>query len=347
MIAKIIVDIASSAIDKIFDYILTEPLPVGTRVMVPFGGRKIEGYIISITETSEVDETKLKSVISALDPFPVITEEQLRLAEFMKKRFHIGYCDAIRLFLPPELRSGRVSEIFTEIVTLQDEEKAKNFLQTLRKNANKQKEATNYLLLNKSAKRISLNKMFGSVVINKLKSAGIIDITQEKKRRVPYQISEDEKKEITLTPLQENAVKSVMLNPTGFFLLHGITGSGKTEVYMNIISENLRKGKTAIMLVPEISLTPQVLLNFRRRFGDKVAIIHSGLSAGERFDEWQRILFGEAKIVVGARSAIFMPLKNIGVIVIDEEHEQSYNSENHPRPFQGRDINAGYGCRHR
>ena len=199
MIAKIIVDIASSAIDKIFDYILTEPLPVGTRVMVPFGGRKIEGYIISITETSEVDETKLKSVISALDPFPVITEEQLRLAEFMKKRFHIGYCDAIRLFLPPELRSGRVSEIFTEIVSLQDEEKAKDFLQTLRKNANKQKEATNYLLLNKSAKRISLNKMFGSVVINKLKSAGIIDITQEKKRRVPYQISEDEKKEITLT----------------------------------------------------------------------------------------------------------------------------------------------------
>lgn len=331
MIAKIIVDIASSNVDKIFDYILVEPLPVGTRVMVPFGGRKLEGYIIALSETSEVDETKLKPVLSALDPFPVITEEQLLLAEFMKKRFHIGYADAIRLFLPPELRSGKVSEVFTEIITLESEEKADEFLNSLKKNAVKQKEALLYLKEKKTGTRTALNKLFGSPVINKFIDAGIVTVSQEKKRRIPYKIEDEDKKEIVLTSLQENAVKSVMLNPTGFFLLHGITGSGKTEVYMNIISENLKNGKTAIMLVPEISLTPQVLLNFRKRFGDEVAIIHSGLSAGERFDEWQRILFGEARIVVGARSAIFMPLKNIGVIVIDEEHEQSYNSESHPR----------------
>ena len=331
MIAKIIVDIASSSVDRIFDYILEEPLPVGSRVMVPFGGRKMEGYIIGLSEKSEVDETKLKSVIAPLDPFPVITEDQLNLAEFMKKRFHIGFADAIRLFLPPELRSGKVSEVFIEIVEVESEEKVNDFISGLRKTAVKQKECALYMLEKKSENKTALNKMFGSAVVSKLIEAGGVRVVEEKKRRIPYVINDDEKKEIKLTPLQENAVKSVRLNPSGFFLLHGITGSGKTEVYMNIISENLKKGKTAIMLVPEISLTPQVLLNFRKRFGDEVAIIHSGLSAGERFDEWQRILFGEAKIVVGARSAIFMPLKNIGVIVIDEEHEQSYNSESHPR----------------
>lgn len=331
MIAKIIVDIASSAVDKIFDYNLTEPLPVGTRVVVPFGGRKLEGYIIGLSETSEIELTKLKSVESALDPFPVITEEQLALAEFMKKRFHIGYSDCIRLFLPPELRSGKVSEVFVEIISLESEKKAEEFSSTIRKSATKQKEAISYILEHKTEKRTILNKLFGSQVIKKLMESGVVSVSQEKKRRVPYVVEEESKKEITLTPLQQNVIKSVKACPERAYLLHGITGSGKTEVYMNLIQDTLNSGKTAIMLVPEISLTPQVLMNFRNRFGDEVAIIHSGLSAGERFDEWQRILLGEAKIVVGARSAIFMPLKNIGVIVIDEEHEQSYNSESHPR----------------
>lgn len=331
MFAKIIVDIASSNIDKIFDYKLYEPLPVGTRVMVPFGNRKMEGYIIGLSETSDLDESKIKAVDAPLDPFPVITEEQLKLAEFMRKRFHIGYADCIRLFLPPELRSGKVSEVFKELVTLKSVEQAEIFKTTLRKTATKQLDAVNYLISKQSVMKTTLNKMFGASAIKKLIEAEIVDVVQQRVHRTPYKIEEGKDKKVTLTPLQDKVIKSVSANRNRAYLLHGITGSGKTEVYMRIISDTLKEGKTAIMLVPEISLTPQVLMNFRNRFGDEVAIIHSGLSAGERFDEWQRILLGEAKIVVGARSAIFMPLKNIGVIVIDEEHEQSYNSESHPR----------------
>ena len=331
MFAKIIVDIASSNIDKIFDYKLNEDLPVGTRVMVPFGNRKMEGYIIALSETTELDESKIKAVEKALDPFPVITAEQLKLAEFMRKRFHIGYADCIRLFLPAELRSGKVGEVFQEIVTILDEQKVELYYNALRKTATKQKETIEYLREKRTEKKSVLNKLFGVSAVKKLIDEQIVSVTQERRRRKPYEIENKNQKQITLTPLQNKVITSINADKNRAYLLHGITGSGKTEVYMQVIKDTLKEGKTAIMLVPEISLTPQVLMNFRNRFGDEVAIIHSGLSAGERFDEWQRILMGEAKIVVGARSAIFMPLSNIGVIVVDEEHEQSYNSESHPR----------------
>lgn len=331
MFAKIIIDISSSSVDKIFDYKLTTPLPVGSRVVVPFGNRKMEGYIIGLSETTDVDESKLKEVQEALDPFPVITPEQLEIAQFMKKRFHIGFADSIRLFLPAELRSGKVGEVFVQVATLGDEEKAREFQNALRKTATKQKEAIDYLLEKKMEYRTELNKRFGGSAINRLVESGVITLSQEKRRRTPYNIDGGVEKHIQLTPTQNKVIQDIKANKNRAYLLHGITGSGKTEVYMQVIKDTLKEGKTAIMLVPEISLTPQVLMNFRNRFGDEVAIIHSGLSAGERFDEWQRILMGEAKIVVGARSAIFMPLTNIGVIVIDEEHEQSYNSESHPR----------------
>ena len=331
MFAKVIVDIASSNVDKIFDYKLNEPLPIGSRVVVPFGNRKMEGYIIGIEETTELEESKVKSIESALDPFPVITSEQLELAKFMKKRFHIGYSDCFRLFLPAELRSGKVGEVFIEVVSLINENSALEYKTKLRKNAVKQAELIDYMINHQTQKRSILNKMFGSSAVKKLIEEGVFSVTQEKRRRKPYKIKESDKKTITLTPLQTKVINTIDANKDRAYLLHGITGSGKTEVYMQVIQATLTQGKTAMMLVPEISLTPQVLMNFRNRFGDEVAIIHSGLSAGERFDEWQRILMGEAKIVVGARSAIFMPLSNIGVIVIDEEHEQSYNSESHPR----------------
>lgn len=331
MFAKIIVDISSSSVDKIFDYKLNDPLPIGTRVVVPFGNRKMEGYIIDISETSDLDEKKIKAIEGVLDPFPVITAEQIKIAQFMKKRFHIGFADSIRLFLPAELRSGKVGEVFVQVASISSEEKAREFQSTIRKNAIRQSEAIVYMLEHKIEHRTVLNKMFGPSAINKLIDAEVLILSQEKRRRTPYKIDSGQEKKIVLTPTQTKVIQDIKANKNQSYLLHGITGSGKTEVYMQVISDTLKNGKTAMMLVPEISLTPQVLMNFRNRFGDEVAIIHSGLSAGERFDEWQRILMGEAKIVVGARSAIFMPLSNIGVIVIDEEHEQSYNSESHPR----------------
>lgn len=331
MFAKVIVDIASSNVDKIFDYKLTEPLPIGSRVLVPFGNRKIEGYIIDIVPTSDYDESKIKPIICAIDGFAVITAEQLKLAEFMKKRFHIGFADCIRLFLPPELRSGKVSEVFSEIIDVEDSVKLIEFKETIRKNAVKLAGLVDYLLENNSASKTELNKEFGSEPVRKLLNLGLVKSSFVRKNRTPYNVNLVAKKDIKLTNLQNSVINTIEADKNKSYLLHGITGSGKTEVYMRVIENSINEGKTAIMLVPEISLTPQVLSNFRNRFGDKVAIIHSGLSAGERFDEWQRILFGEAKIVVGARSAIFMPLSNIGVIVIDEEHEQSYASESHPR----------------
>lgn len=332
MFAKVIVDIATSNVDKIFDYKLEQDIEVGSRVLVPFGNRKIEGYIIGLSETTELDEAKVKSIISPLDEFPVVTKEQLELAVFMKKRFHIGWADSIRLFLPPELRSGKVKEILKPILSLTDLNKATNYKNSLRKNAVKLIGLIEYLEKNEKEFQDKLNKEFGPSCTTKLRKDGIVSVSYVSVKRSPYKGSlAGNKKEITLTDKQNYVINSVLLNRNNSYLLHGITGSGKTEIYMNIIAKNIELGKTAIMLVPEISLTPQVLDNFRQRFGDQVALIHSGLSAGERFDEWKRLLTGEAKIVVGARSAIFMPLKNVGVIIIDEEHEQSYNSENHPR----------------
>lgn len=333
MFAQVIVDIATSNVDKIFDYKLNEPISVGSRVLVPFGNRKIEGYIISTSETTTYDEEKIKDVIKPLDAMPVITEEQLELAKFMSARFYIGYADCFRLFLPPELRSGKVNDIFKSICVITNKIKAEEYLKNLTKQAKKQAELINLLLeSSEGLEQAELNKLYSASVIKKLKDEKIVEVKLQQVRRSPYKdLETTENNSVVLTPLQNKVVNAIKSNPNSSFLLHGITGSGKTEVYMNIIEDTINNGKTAIMLVPEISLTPQVLFNFRKRFGDSVALLHSGLSTGERFDEWKRILLGEAKIVVGARSAIFCPIRNLGVIVIDEEHEQTYNSESHPR----------------
>ena len=173
-----------------------------------------------------------------------------------------------------------------------------------------------------------MSEKFGYAPLAVLVKSGTVQVEEEQQNRTPA-VDRIENQKRTLTPLQQRAVDTITENKT--YLLHGVTGSGKTEVYMNLIERQLDQGKTALMLVPEISLTPQVLANFKARFGDKVALIHSGLSAGERFDEWKRIFFGQARVVVGARSAIFTPIENLGVIIIDEEHEQSYVSESNPR----------------
>ena len=180
----------------------------------------------------------------------------------------------------------------------------------------------------KQEKASVLRELFGYSALKALIEKGVVEVVKTQINRTPCVLDAAYKK-INLNSLQQNAIKQICGNDT--YLLHGVTGSGKTEVYMNLISKALQEGKSAIMLVPEISLTPQVLSNFKARFGDNVAILHSGLSAGERFDEWKRIFLGEAKVVVGARSAVFAPVQNIGIIIIDEEHEQSYISESNPR----------------
>ncbi len=332
MFAKVIVDIASSLVDKVFDYSFDEQnnYQTGMRVLVPFGNRVMEGYIIEISETCNYEASKVKPIIRPLENFPVILPDQLKIAAFMKTKYNIGMCDALRLFLPAEMRSGKVKELEEIELYLLDKDKATAYLSELRKNSLKQEAAILFMLEHGSFSQAELNKKFGNSAINKLKEKEILLSRIKSVRRIPLKDTALLSKSVTLTNAQSKA-KETILNKPYKYLLHGVTGSGKTEVYMSTIEDVINNNKTAIMLVPEISLTPQVLGNFRARFGDNVALLHSGLSAGERFDEWKRILMGEAKIVVGARSAIFAPLKNIGLIVIDEEHDGSYVSESNPR----------------
>lgn len=327
MIAEVIVDINSSEVDKIFDYKITNypNLTKGYRVEVPFGNRKIDGYVINIKEKSDYQEEKLKEVIKPLSTIPEILPEMFEIAKFMQEKFNTKLVDALRLFIPSELRNNRVSILTEKFIVLNLE----NFNAKEIKNQ-KQLELIEYLKNNKISLKDATEK-FGSYSINKLEKLNIIKKVNIEKNRKPNQIVNIEKKNIIHTTLQENVLNTLKQNKNDSYLLHGVTGSGKTEVYLSYIENIINSGKTAIMLVPEISLTPQMFTNFTTRFGDKVAILHSGLSAGERYDEWRRLIEGKAKIVVGARSAIFAPLKNIGVIIIDEEHESSFISESNPR----------------
>ena len=324
MIARVVIDQDAKALDREFDYLIPEDmnLSLGERVMVPFGARTLQGFVVEINETSSYDATKLKSVISRIDEFAVIKPEMLALMKYMADKMHLKLASILRLFLPSEMRTGKVKELVIKYVKLSE-----NF-ELPSKNAKKQLEIVEYLQQNGVSKFSDISNQFGYSALSNLVKKGIVTVFfEEHKREIDYDKIEENKK--TLTPLQQRAVDTISENKT--YLLHGVTGSGKTEVYMNLIDKQLKAGKTALMLVPEISLTPQVLANFKARFGEAVALIHSGLSAGERFDEWRRIFFGEARVVVGARSAIFTPIENLGIIIIDEEHEQSYISESNPR----------------
>ncbi len=322
--AKVIIDQDAKALDREFVYVIPDDLEVtfGERVIVPFGGRVLEGFVVDITDKTDYDISKIKSIIRTVDGFAVIKKEMLSLMHYMADNLHLKLASILRLFLPSEMRTGKVKELKVRYVKLKSEDV------TLPKNARKQAEILEFLKNNKVAKFSEVSAEFGYAPLSSLVKKGEIEVFfEEKKREVDYDKLDLKKRE--LTPLQQRAVDTIKENKT--YLLHGVTGSGKTEVYMNLIERELEKGKTALMLVPEISLTPQVLANFKARFGEAVALIHSGLSAGERFDEWRRIFFGEARVVVGARSAIFSPIENLGIIIIDEEHEQSYISESNPR----------------
>ena len=326
MFAKIIIDQDVKAINQIFEYSVPEKLTlqVGMRVFVPFGKRILQGYVVGLSENCSYDKTKLKSVVSALEDFSAIKPEMLQLMGFMAKKNHLTMASTLRLFLPSQMREGKVREIYETFYSLADEQFQP------KKNAQKQAEMIEFLKSNGKSSSSELGNRFGYATIKTLFEKDVITKQKEKIERKPFVLSKQDKR-VELNLMQKNAIETI--NGEKIFLLHGVTGSGKTEVYMHLIERELSKGKNALLLVPEISLTPQIMSNFKARFGDFVAMLHSGLSAGERFDEWKRIFSGQARIVVGARSAVFAPIENLGVIIIDEEHEQSYISESNPRYF--------------
>ncbi len=326
MIAEVIVDIAVSETDRIFDYLCDENTIVGSRVLAPFGGKTLPGFVMRVKETSSYPVEKLKKVIPCEDELPALNSECLDLAEKIAKRYRVPKALALRLFLPTQMRAGKIREL------------TRNYARLLlplaeckiSKSAKNQLGAAAYLAEHGKTECPYLNGEFPGAV-NALQKKGYVEITKERILRDPYKQVEGEKLTRTLTPDQRRAVDTVNGDARTVQLIHGVTGSGKTEIYLSLIAEQLRKGRSSIFLVPEISLTPQMLAQLRARFGKNAAILHSKLSHGERFDEWWRLRTGEAKIAVGPRSAIFAPLENLGIIIIDEEHDGSYCSESAPR----------------
>ncbi len=347
MIAEVIVDIAHSEVDKIFDYICTEEVSVGCRVVVPFGNVKIEGIVIGLKDKSEYSKS-LKPLLRVIDDVPAITKECLDLMRFMCAKYHIPCALALRQFLPTEMRKGKVREKLIKTCKLNLDIPATEMLSSVRKNAKSMIAAINFMSDGKTAKIADLNSDFGNSSISKLVNLGYLVTEEVRLNRSPYGALEGSKKSVTLVPTQLDAIRSIESTDKTVTLLHGVTGSGKTEVYLRLIKKAVDEGKTAILLVPEISLTPQMLRQLRAEFDNDAAILHSGLSAGEKFDEWWRLRSGEAKVAVGARSAVFAPLENVGVIIIDEEHDGSYVSESSPR-YDTKDIalfRANYnGCK--
>lgn len=332
MVVGVLVQLSSQNIDKIFDYIvpndLESSIKVGIRVLVPFGRQTLEGFVLEIKDNSDRD---LKEIYSILDRDIVLNDELLLLGKQIQKCTLSTLISAYQVMLPKALKAKAgvlVSKKYQTFYELTD----KSYLAS----STAQEKILKLFSDKKTISRKELLAISSSALSTLIEKKVLSEIKKED-YRIKYEVNKDKKK--VLTPSQQKVVNSVLENQQNApFLLFGVTGSGKTEVYMQIIEEVLKRGETAIMLVPEISLTPQMVEQFSNRFGNQVAALHSALSEGEKYDEWRRIARGEASIVIGARSAIFAPLKNIGIIIMDEEHSDSYKQGDKSPRYHARDI---------
>ncbi|GGH69269.1 primosomal protein N' [Compostibacillus humi] len=414
-IAKVIVDVPSNSLNKAFDYVIpgrfSRMVEKGMRVVVPFGPRKIMGFVVEITDESEAEN--VKEIIDVLDVAPVLTEELLELGNWLADRTVSLTVTALQAMLPQVLKSKYKKEIvrrteemlpepweflfqgrdvipFEEFanspISYHQLQKAvhqgdveisyvvksritKKFVTMVRpkrdsiyleealldlpKNAKKQRKIIDYFLAhpNPVEQNLLCRKLDTTAsTIKNLAEKGLIETFRKEVFRNPFHDEDIERTSpLPLTDEQKNAFASITASIENgkhdVFLLHGVTGSGKTEVYLQAIQKVIEKGKEAIVLVPEISLTPQMVRRFKSRFGKNVAVMHSALSAGEKYDEWRKIQQKKVQVVVGARSAIFAPFENIGIIIIDEEHETSYKQEDQPR-YHARDVAIRRGKYH-
>ncbi len=333
MFAEIIVDLDVNSLDRIFTYKIPEQyhsIAVGSRVVVSFGKKILEGFVTKIKTDAGYDESKIKPILNVLDEKPLILPELLRLKDFMKSKYNLRDADCFRLFLPAGIKGNKVKPKFVKYISFNKDFTFEAACGFIRKGANQQLALLNELNQVYELELSVANEKFGASATKGLIEKNLGGIIERQVNRLDFKTDFADKQRV-LTECQQNAYNQITSTQNKVFLLHGVTGSGKTEVYMRLIQNALENNKKAIMLVPEIGLTPQVMRNFVARFGNRVAVLHSGLSLGERFDEWNRIYNEEVDIVVGARSAIFAPIQNVGVIIIDEEHDQSYQSESNPR----------------
>lgn len=344
------VDIAHENVAHVFTYSVPQKmeLSAGTRVLVPFGKRSVEGYVISLAETTDCPAEKLKSVIKPMEDYPLILPKLMELAVHMQQENHSTLVEAIRLLIPAQLRSGQVSEKVEKRVMLLV---PKSGLEAaIQQNSRSKKRQFILRLLSdyeeKSVQELTLLVKNPQDALKELAEQGFVELKEQVVFRSPMSgIPVHPEPDPELTQEQSDVLADILPNlrtGKGSFLLHGVTGSGKSEVYIRLVREVLKAGKGAIVLVPEIALTPQMVSWFHSRFGERAAVLHSRLTAAQRYDEWRRIRFGMAQVVIGARSAVFAPLRNLGLIVVDEEHEQSYISDKFPR-YDAREV-AAFRC---
>lgn len=339
MVAEVIIDTSVKSLNKTFDYEiptdLSDKVIVGSRVFVPFGNQKNleEGIVVKIKEMSEYKVKEIKGLQKEQ-----IKSEYISLAKWMSYRYFCNIAECLKLMLPP----GRTAKDITKRVNEKtvncfelnkSEDEIREALDNNLIKSEKQKNVLEYLLNNgkSTMSDIQLFNDASLAVVNSLVKKGFVRKGVEKVSRNPF-VHKIGVKSVDLALTNEQQLAYNSIKNSGEYLLYGITGSGKTEIYLQLIEKMLKQGKSSIMLVPEISLTPQTIDRFISRFGEEeIAVLHSKLSTGERFDEWNKIKDGKAKIIIGARSAIFAPAQNLGLIVIDEEHDESYQSEASPR----------------
>ncbi|MEG0251500.1 MAG: primosomal protein N' [Christensenellaceae bacterium] len=338
MYAKVIVDISHTQVDKVFEYQIPDTLiltvQIGMRVLIPFGkSKQVEGIVIGLCDKTAYEKSKIKPIICALDDFCAITQEQILLAEYISKKYNSTLASSLRFMFPSQLRGGKVGTKTQKFVYLiKNGKELEDFIITLYKKDKTPKFPRQIELIDSLQKKDGLPlAALNHSAADSLKKKGVIAVKDEETARTVTSKDVTRIKDYTLTSKQKEVLDRILHGENKHFLLHGATGSGKTEIYIRVIKDCLKKGKTAIMLVPEISLTPQTYRFLKQRFDEEIAVFHSGLSAGQRHDEWLKVKRGQAKIVLGARSAVFAPLENLGAIIIDEEHESSYKADNYPK----------------
>lgn len=330
--AEVIINSDAIEIDRPFTYKVkdedNEKIQVGHRVLVSFGNgnRLIEGFVIGLKCEGVENIKRIKKISKIVDEEPILSRDDLKLIDFLREQYSCKYIDAIRTIIPVGLMRGLKNK--QKIVICYVRPLSEKF--QVKENYKKLSEFI--LEHNGEFTKTELHKEYGFsiYIINKLIEEGFLEAQEKVVYRYNNRFYKEEEKNI-LNEEQLEAFNTIINSEKKGFLLKGVTGSGKTEVYMNLVSEVLKAGKSAIMLVPEIALTPQMIERFKGRFGRNVSLFHSRLSPGERYDEWFRIKRGEVSLVVGARSAIFLPIHDLGLIIVDEEHENTYKSDHNPK----------------
>lgn len=365
-IAQVMVDVPTVHIDSHFDYLIPEDLvgvAVGACVSVPFGSRPVVGYVAGLSDSTDTDIARLRQVEAVLSE-PYFSERSADVARWISREYLAPLSEALRLFLPPggtpravrqETEDGRVvwSLRRPDVGPVDDRwacltDAADGFVPA--SNATLQRAVLD--ALGAGPVRIAeLSADLGSVdgAVKALEKRGVVRIERRRRERTVSKTLSAAPRHGELTAGQSDAIEAIEAACSrggGVILLDGVTGSGKTEVYLRAIEQTLLAGRSACVLVPEISLTPQTVGRFRTRFGDDVAVLHSRLTPGERFDQWDMVRTGRARVVVGARSALFAPFRDLGLIVIDEEHEGSYKQGSSPR-YHARDVAVRIAETHR